>query len=529
MKRYLLWAMFALAAIGVALIANVATIHEQFTALSTTHDEVPDGCYMESSGTGSRPAGARSSGFSPCIVLIPSQPVVPGEPAVSLAPDGTTFGRFHAYAPADICAAYGVDGLHAEGITGKGQTIVIVDSYGSPTALKDLKEFSKAFTLPDPDLTIIYPDGKPTLNSTLKQGWAGETSLDLQWAHAIAPDAKLVLVAANPAETEGVQGFPSMFKGIAYAVEHYPGSVISQSFSVTEQSFRSAAEEQIAKFDKVYQQAVAAGCTVLGSISDTGTANLDKHGRHFDLGGVYPFPTVCWPASDPLVTACGGTWLQWGWSWNPGVSEDQFWAEVASLGDWNLALKLTSFMDFTTGPGRTEAVWNEAWLPAAGGGGLSALFPTPDFQSGLPQDLLHGRRGVPDISWNAAFNGGVLVYQSDRYGYPGPYVNGWSIASGQSAAVPQLAGVIALTNQLRAKNGKGPIGYLNPILYTLPASDFNDIVPETFGPVPVTLDNNKLYGSGIDGFYTTEGYDLTTGLGSPKAYAFVHDLAELVP
>ena len=87
--------------------------------------------------------------------------------------------------------------------------------------------------------------------------------------------------------------------------------------------------------------------------------------------------------------------------------------------------------------------------------------------------------------------------------------------------------MIALANQLRAQNGKGPIGYLNPVLYTLPARDFNDIVPETFGPV--TLDNNGLFGSGIDGFDTTPGWDLTTGLGSPKAYGFVHDLTELVP
>ncbi len=87
---------------------------------------------------------------------------------------------------------------------------------------------------------------------------------------------------------------------------------------------------------------------------------------------------------------------------------------------------------------------------------------------------------------------------------------------------PQLAGVIALVNQLRADKGKQPIGYLNPILYT--ARDFNDIVPETFGPV--TLGDNTEFGSGMPGFSTTAGYDLTTGLGSPKAYEFVHDLAD---
>src|SRR5260221_4837752 len=125
-------------------------------------------------------------------------------------------GVVHAYDPSEICAAYGVDALHHEGLTGAGQTIVIVDSYGSPTALQDLQIFSDTFGLPTPDLTIVYPDGAPTYSKAMhdiETGWAVETSLDLQWAHAIAPDAKLVLIAANPAESTGVQGFPSMFKG----------------------------------------------------------------------------------------------------------------------------------------------------------------------------------------------------------------------------------------------------------------------------------------------------------------------------
>jgi subtilase family serine protease len=318
-----------------------------------------------------------------------------------------------------------------------------------------------------------------------------------------------------------------MFKGISYAVEHYPGSVISQSFGLFEQSFHSADDEQAVKFHQVYQQAVAARCTVLSCSGDEGTANTDKHSRL-----VCPFPTVCWPASDPLVTGCGGTQLQWGWQWAPKCSAEKFWDTVALGGGdfpaWEKALNDTLFLDFTTGAGRTEAVWNEPCAgPGAGlatGGGLSALFPTPDFQRDLPQSLLQGRRGVPDISWNAAVNGGVWTYV-DHYSFFN--VKGWFMVGGTSASTPQLAGLIALANQLRSENGKGPIGYLNPILYTLPADDFNDIVPETFGPV--TLDNNALFGSGILGFNTTPGYDLTTGLGSPKAYEFVHDLAELAP
>ena len=307
-----------------------------------------------------------------------------------------------------------------------------------------------------------------------------------------------VLVASNPAETQGVQGFPSMFKGEQTAINSFPGAVISQSFAATDQSFHSAADVQVAKFDKVYQQAVASRPTVLGSSGDSGTANGDKQGR------VFPFPTVNWPCSDPLVTSAGGTWLQYGWTWNPSSPTD------------------TSFL--TTPGSRTEAVWNEPFIQAATGGGRSVLFPTPSFQSGISSSLLQGARGLPDISWNAAVDGGVLVYTS----FPGVRV-GWHIIGGTSAASPQLAGLIALTNQLADAMHKQHVGYLNPSLYALPASDFNDTVPQTLGPGAVSIADNSQFGSGIAGMAVTAGYDLATGFGSPKAHSFVHDLANSLP
>ena len=440
--------------------------------------------------------------FVPLVQVAPDDttPVASSSAACTTPAPVITNAFFHCYTPTDIYGAYGVDKLHAEGLTGKGETIVIVDAYGSPTALSDLQFFSNTFGLPSPNLTIFYPTGTPTPSKSMhgvQLGWAEETSLDLQWAHAIAPDAKLVLVASNPAETEGVQGFPSMFIGEQFAISHYPGAVISQSFAATEQSFHSAADPQVAKFDKVYQQAVANRVTVLGSSGDTGTANVDKQLR------VFPFPTVNWPSSDPLVTSAGGTWLQSGWTWNP--------TSPTNLG-------------FLTTPGsRTEAVWNEPYLPAATGGGRSILFSTPAFQSGISQSLLQGSRGLPDVSWNAAVNGGVLVHT----GFSGVRV-GWHIIGGTSASSPQLAGLIALTNQLADSLGKPHVGYLNPLLYKLSASDFTDIVPQTFGPGAVTLADNSQFGSGIPGMAVTTGYDLATGFGSPKADHFVLDLAAIL-
>jgi len=451
-----------------------------------------------------RHAAAANVEFVPLIVLAPDDSQAPSGPAAfaCVDPDGHPRSTvFHCYTPTDIYAAYGVDALHAEGTTGSGQTIVIVDAYGSPTVQADLDRFSDTFGLPRTTVEIIHPDGTPTFNNSVngaQVGWAVETSLDVQWAHAIAPNAHIVLVASNPAETEGVQGFPGIFIGEQMAIGRFPGAVITQSFAATEQSFHSAADPQVVRFDSIYQQAVANHVTVLGSSGDSGTANVDKQGR------VFPFPTVNWPSSDPLVTSAGGTWLQFGWTWNPTSPADP---------------------GFLTTPGsRTEAVWNEPFIGAATGGGRSVLFSTPGFQSGIPQSLLNGARGLPDLSWNAAVDGGVLVFTS----FPGARV-GWHIVGGTSAASPQLAALIALTNQLADASHKAHVGYLNPHLYQLPSTDFVDIVPLTFGPGAVTLGDNSQFGSGIAGMAVTSGYDLATGRGSPKAYSFVHDLANALP
>ena len=463
------------------------------------------------------PTSRRILEFVPLVAVAPDEPdqaAIPADSAACVTPAPVFKSAFvHCYAPSDIYAAYGVDALQSGGTTGAGQTIVIVDSYGSPTALQDLQVFSTTFGLPQPDLTIIHPDGTPPFNNSVngaQVGWAIETSLDLQWAHAIAPDAKIVLIATVPAETEGVQGFPNMLKGEEIATVNFPGSVMSQSFAATEQSFQGAGDPQVARFDKIYQQAAANGVTVLGASGDTGTANVDKQMR------VFPFPTVNWPSSDPLVTSAGGTWLQFGWRWNPQVQASAYFACLAS-NTVNFCRAL--YLSFVPG-GRTEAVWKEDWRRIATGGGRSVLFATPAFQSGIPN--LQGRRGIPDLSWNAAVDGGVLVYTS----FPGFRV-GWHTIGGTSASSPQLAALIALANQQRAQAGKGPMGYLNPRLYQLPAGDFNDIVPLTFGTGPgvTTLDSNAQFGSGVPGMQTTVGWDLTTGFGSPKADMFVPDLA----
>src|SRR3989442_3906388 len=153
--------------------------------------------------TGMR-AAVGSLEFIPLIAVAPDDPqqVASTPPACTSPAPVHTYAFYHCYTPDQMAAAYGVDALHAARITGKGETIVIVDSYGSPTALQDLQFFSSTFGLPQPDLTTIFPTGQPAYNNALhgvQIGWAFDTSLVLQWAHPLEPGPTLVLVEVNPA------------------------------------------------------------------------------------------------------------------------------------------------------------------------------------------------------------------------------------------------------------------------------------------------------------------------------------------
>jgi subtilase family serine protease len=212
-------------------------------------------------------------------VLVPRAVEAPDRPARAGAagdacttptpdPSGNvkTYAWLHCYTPAQIAAAYGVDALHAAGNLGAGQTIVLLDAYGSPTARQDLQTFHDTFfpNLPKPNFDAVYPQGTPNFpNGCQGNGaglsgpcaaanWSGEATLDIEWAYAIAPKAHIVLIGVPPAETEGVQGFPNLFKALQQAIDRYPaGTVFSQSFGVTEQTFGGAAATQTARFDAV--------------------------------------------------------------------------------------------------------------------------------------------------------------------------------------------------------------------------------------------------------------------------------------
>jgi len=439
------------------------------------------------------------------------------------------YAWYHCYTPSDITNAYGVNTVQAQGVLGQGQTIVLVDSYGSPTAASDLQYFHDTFypSLPAPSFEEVYPNGQPDYSHVGKgqsgsggaAGWSGEATLDIEWSYAIAPLAHIVLIAVPPAETEGVQGFPNLFKAISSEIDAAPaGTVFSMSFGVTEQTFGGASPSQTAKFDAVFQKGIAKGDTFFASSGDSGSQGVTK--QHRD-SKTYSYPTDGWPASSPYVTAVGGTQLQYGWTWNP-TSDIPF----LSSGDFN-----PSYFAYASG-GNLNAVWNESWLPAASGGGPSFLYPRPSWQNSVAGVIGSNARGVPDVAWNAAVNGGVLVYIT---AFPQYQRAGWHVYGGTSAASPQVAALTALAEQERAAAHKSPLGNINPLLYAHP-SWFTDVAQVIEGTAQsgqlvnnrewdYNGDGNAVTPDSVPGWPVLTGYDMTTGLGTPNAPAYVSGLA----
>jgi len=416
--------------------------------------------------------------------------VQPGPPTTA---DCEKAYKVACYEPAQIQQAYDLPSLYASGVTGRGTTIVIVDSFGSPTIRHDLKVFDTTFRLPaPPKFTIIQPVGKVPgydPNNSDMVGWASETTLDVEYAHTIAPGANILLVETPVSETEGVHGFPEIVKAEEYVIRNHLGDVISQSFSATEETFPNPAAVQALR--GAYQLAARNHVTVLAASGDSGAADVK-----LDESTYYPFPVTSWPDSDPLVTAVGGTQLHFTARGKP-----------AAATVWN----------DTYNPAANEfAAGNAGPNPLAGGGGRSVLFGRPGYQNGNGVESAVGRhRGVPDISMSAACNGSV-----DTYGSFGGTPAGWSPACGTSEATPLFAGIVALAAQVAGH----PLGPVNPALYRLAALHARGIVDITQGNNTVSFTQGGRQHT-VRGFTAARGYDLASGVGTVDAAYFVTELA----
>ena len=421
-----------------------------------------------------------------------------------------SFG-FRCFAPAAMAGSYNYAGLHASGDEGQGKTIALVDSYGSASIASDLNVFNTEFGLPHMcgETSVTCTSGMPTFKILQVQGspapkcppptskgtgledkcaWAGEVSLDVEWAHATAPLANILLVTTPTAETLGVQGLQQMMHAIQQVVDNHQADVVSMSFSTGEEAFNGGLQGSIKQLRQAFIDAQANDVTLFSSSGDGGTANSMK--TPVKNPNLIPYPSVGWPASDPLVTGVGGTSL---------------------CTDTTTGTTIDTISPPTScESGPRETGWTYS------GGGYSILFSRPTFQDVLPPGSSYvgssvgapgpnvNMRGVPDIAYQADPNTGVLVY-----------LQGWYTFGGTSSGSPQWAGIIAMADQIAGRD----LGYINPALYQIAlnpvkyAADFFD----------VTTGCNQAVAS-IPGYCASTGWDAVTGLGTPNVANLIPDL-----
>jgi subtilase family serine protease len=454
-------------------------------SLPAVSASAPAGAVATRAAAGSTAASsattARAAAFSRPATAVPS---VAGAPAIRVqSPAPLSIAQclatmnIRCYTPVQYRATYDLNPLYSSNITGRGRTIVIVDSFGSPTIRDDLAAFDKQWGFPNPTLDIYKFGTIPRFdkNNATMVGWAEETTLDVEYAHAIAPGARIVLAVTPVAETEGVTGFPQMMSAEQYLISHGIGDVISQSFGATENTFPGFGKgnySSLLRLRYAFADAARHHVTVLAAAGDSGATDDEADGAT-----LYPYRVNDWPSSDPLVTSVGGTQLV--------LAQD--------------GSKI-----------QPDQVWHDRF--GAGGGGVSAIFRRPSFQGGV-RNVVGNSRGTPDISMSAAVGGGCWVYES----FDG---RGWEIFGGTSEATPIFAGIVALADQVANRR----LGNVNAALYALGALSQSKNVPSRTGIVDLTTGNNSF--GGVTGYTAGPGYDLASGWGTIDAAPFVHALAQ---
>jgi subtilase family serine protease len=389
------------------------------------------------------------------------------------------------YQPFQIQAAYGLTPLLNKGINGKGRTIAIIDAFQSPYVQSDLSIFDSTFGLPEPVFQQIAPQGLTPFdpNDGNQVGWAEEITLDVLWAHAAAPGAKILLALATSNDDT------ALYNATKYVIDNNLADTISQSFGEAETCMDP---NLLKKQHTLFEQAAKKKITVFASSGDSGASQ-------FNCDGTVAILSASTPASDPLVTGVGGTTLN---------------------------------ADSTTGAYIGETAWTEQLLgcnpPAVAlddincsGGGFSTIYSRPAFQFGIPNTSGSGR-GVPDVSYNAGVNGGVLTHCGICNLLSGldpadPTI--FFLFGGTSAGSPQWAGLTAIGDQLTHHR----FGDINPALYLI--SRARGLYADAFHDV--TTGNNDVSEIGT-GYDAAKNWDPVTGLGSPNAVKLLPLLSVLV-
>lgn len=302
------------------------------------------------------------------------------------------------YYPADIRRLY----HFPDNWKGAGQTVGILE-FSSGYSLRDATEFWRMHGIPAPSVQFVSVDG--TRNDGGQNAQDEEASLDVQWAGALASEAKFVVYEANGGQTyaDFSAAIVRTLDYILHDANHHP-SVLSISYGDAESSFTKQALEFIALRIQALDAKGVTVCIASGDQGAYGLHNLNgPHVRHADA-----------PATSPYAVAVGGTHL------NADGSEEAWTYHGPQNG-------------------------------GATGGGFSDVFVAPVWQVGLNSLT----RGIPDIALNAdPASGYQLVFQGRG-----------AVVGGTSVACPIFAAIVALANEARASQGKSPISGLAEVLY----------------------------------------------------------------
>ena len=421
--------------------------------------------------------------------------------------------------PGDIVTVYDIQAEYNASWTGSGQTITIVGQ--SAISTTDLTNFwtASGITRNNPTITLVPSTGAST---TLADGDEAESDLDLEWSGAIAKGAALNFVYA------GKSG--GAFDAIQYAIDQQIGTIISSSYGDCEPDI---GKSDLDSLDSIIERAGSQGQTVLSAAGDTGSADCLED---TDLKSTTEEQALAvdYPASSAYVTGVGGT----------QISTASASYQTPGDGYWNTNSNSNTGINNTAIKYIPEQAWNENALcdkyalqdgdtttsdyVCAGGGGASAFFSKPSWQTGVENIPADGMRDVPDVALNAAiYDPGYLLCTSDKTFWQSKQKascnsgfldssSGFPTAGGgTSFATPIFAGMLALINQQYSyTTGQGEV---NKTLYTIAASSsyataFHDIttgnnacdIPAACGSG--TADNTT-YSAGA-------GYDQATGLGS---------------
>lgn len=436
------------------------------------------------------------------------------------------------YDSAEIQTAYGLNKAFARGWNGRGQTIVIVDAFGSNTIFEDANKFSMLNHLPaltSANFQIFTPTGPVNCGAACMAGnWQFETSIDVEWAHSIAPGAKIALVLTADSS------FTNLDIGNLFAIQNQLGSVVSNSFGIPEVALIEFLPSELVVENSLSELAASLGISQQISTGDFGD-NLAFDKANFGIDSV----SAGAGSTSPFVTAIGGT--------STFLNKNR---SIMFQTGWGL--NVTRIAEPNPNPPTVPPL--HLLFQEGAGGGASFFFAKPRYQRALPGAF----RQTPDIAMNAdpETGGEIIVTLSQMKGGQQSVL----VFGGTSLACPMFSTLWAIANQV----ARVQLGQAAPLLYELDSRAITDVTDLTspfnvagiiFDPphppifespddLAAPLDGTVNYISALfqsasstrwdvftfgtdSSLKTAPGWDNVTGLGTPNAVPFLEQVAAL--